>query len=298
MIQATNQKPQRIGKFLVMPIACALILVGAIFWGSALTKGNDLVAIYKFTHFLNTGLFVLFPVVFFSIIFTVGWVRDDDRKTLLVFANLAVMFGLFGIGIFGVTTWDNKPQAALATINAELEPVVEQFFAAGPFKPQTTNKNPLTPYKILEADMSKDADGNYLFSKPQVSEDPLANKDTDANNYPNTYAQNLHLLEIYQSGGELESYKSLAVIVRQWVKTGRTIPLDRGTAPELREQVNIYIVDVSTWQVVAENKPILGGRAQRPIGGPGVGTIYIDELRGKEVEFKTIRKYLDNLTWE
>ena len=96
----------------------------------------------------------------------------------------------------------------------------------------------------------------------------------------------------------MESYKSLAVIVRQWVTTGRNIPLDRGTAPELREQVNIYVVDVSTWQVVAENRPILGGRAHRPIGGPGVGTIYIDELRGKEVETKTIRKYLDKLAWE
>ena len=173
MIQATNQKPQRIGKFLVIPIACAIILVGAIFWGSALAKGSDLVAIYKFNHNLTIVLAVLFFVGILSIMFTVGWVGPGDKQNLLVFAGLAVMFGSIGVGIFGVTTWDNKPQAALATINAKLEPVVEQFFAAGPIKPLTTNVNPLAPYTIVEADMSKDAEGNYLFNKPPVPEDAL-----------------------------------------------------------------------------------------------------------------------------
>jgi hypothetical protein len=291
MNKMPEYKPQPTMKFLVMPIFCALVLAGVTVYGSILANGNDLVATYKFTHNINPFMVALFFLVFLSIIFTVGWVGPGNKQNLLVFANLAVMFGLFGIGIFGISTWDKKPKAALATINNNLRPVVEQFFAQESVKPLESTQVPHTPYTVVEAVLTLDPQGNYRFTKPEVTDPP-------AEVYRNSYKQNLHLLEIFAAGGTPDNYRSIVVVVRTWVDTHRKINLDLGSVPELRQLVNMYIVDTGSWTVIGYPDPILGGRAHRPIGGPGAGTIYISEVRGKEVEYKTIQKTLDKLTWE
>ncbi len=279
-------------KFLVLPIFMIVIISSGIIWGVLTARGNDLLAIYIFNNYFRILLSTLGFLSFISIMFAVGNVGPGNRQNMLVFLNLAVMFGAIGTIILSLTVWDKKPKAVLDDINLKLSPVIEEFFAQKSIKPLELSQNPKAPYAIIDASMIVDSNGNYFFTKPELVEGESPSK------YLNTYAQNLHLLEIVQSGALPESYQSIVVVVRQWVKTGRNIHLDLGSVPELRQQVNIYIIDIASWQVVSETGPIFGSRAHRPIGGPGAGTIYVKELRGKEVKVKTIYRTLDKITWE
>lgn len=288
-------------KFLIFPLLLLVMLIAGIIYDVVIAGGNDFVKIFTFNHYFSIFSPSIGLLSFISIMFTVGNVRGGNRQNLLVFLNLIVMFGAIATVFLSLFMWDKKPNTILAEINTKLSPVVDEFFAQKSIKPLEVKQNPKAPYSIVEASLTIDSNGNYFFSKPVDPDNPqdyYSKKEDDSVEYGNTYAQNLHLLQIYQAGLEPDSYKSIAVIVKDWVKTGRKVQLDLGSVPEVREQVNIYIVDIATWQVITEIGPIYGSRASRPFGGPGAGTIYLTEVRGSEVKVNTIRKALDKLNWE
>lgn len=295
MIKSYDGKQLPTIKFLAMPFIMLAIIVASFIKGMLLVKGDDMVAIYEYNQYFAIGMPVLVILSFLSIMFTVGKVGPGNGQNLLVALNLAVMIASAGIFILSISSWDKKPQAALNSINSKLRPIIDELFIQESIKPLEATRDPMAPYTIVDASMTIAVNGDYLFMKPQVEE---ATTEDSHQHYNNTDAQNLHLLQMVQSGQAPDSYKSIAVVVRQWVMTGRNIQLDVGSVPELRQQVVIYVVDITTWQVVTEIGPIYGSRAHRPFGGPGAGVIYLSELRGNEVKENTILKLLDKLTWE
>ncbi|PKN99087.1 MAG: hypothetical protein CVU42_09480 [Chloroflexi bacterium HGW-Chloroflexi-4] len=301
MTLSYDGKKLRTINFLIFPLVMFIVIVASCIYGFILSRGTNVVAIFIFIHFFRIILSVIFFMLFFSIMYTVGQVGLGDRQNLLVFINLGVWLPLIIAFILSFTSLDNKPQTVLNEINTKLFPVIEDFFSQKSIKPLDQRQNPKAPYFIVDASVRIDEKGDYIFSTPAEIDDDqnnYAQDESQPTNYSNTYKQDLHLLQIFQSGQQIESYKSIAVIVHDWVLTGRMVKLDYGSVPELRQQVKIYIVDVATWQVIDELSPIIGGRAIRPFGGPGAGTIYIKEVRGKEVKESKIRNALDKLSWE
>jgi hypothetical protein len=286
-----ESKPHPTIKFLVVPIICALLLIGIAVLGSLLTKGDNLVVIYQFNHYFPIFMGAMLVIIFFSIMFTVGEQGAGSKENWLVFANLALMLGLIVLTFIGILSWTNKPIAALGEVYVNRQPVITDFFTQESIIPLVTPQVPRAPYTVVEAELTLNSSGNYLFTKPKEIE-------PDAEVYRPSFKQNLHLLEIIEAGGTPEDYQSIVVVVRTWVDTHRRIKLDRGSVPELRQRVDIYIVDAASWTVVEQPISILGGRAHRPIGGPGAGTIYLSEVKGKEVEYKTIQKILVKIIWE
>ena len=82
MSQRTQPPKASIIKLIILPVFCAIILISTTIWGNSLAKGNDLVAILKFSHYFQYVMIAVFLMIICSIMTTVSQVNFGDTQNL------------------------------------------------------------------------------------------------------------------------------------------------------------------------------------------------------------------------
>jgi hypothetical protein len=212
----------------------------------------------------------------------------DIRGTLGNF--LATWNSLVAIAAIIITVivmaGSNAPSEALSS---QISPLVHRLFEDPP-KALMVSQRPSPPYAIIKGELSLDSLGNPSF---------LAQSEDNMPSWRTTSAVDVLLLEASMEGRTSGVLKSIVVVGRSWYSTGRSVALDIGTAPEYRQQVFLYVVDVPTWQIIWVEGPLIGGEAHLPfMRAPGGGIVTLEKMYGPEVTDREIDIAASEIAWK
>lgn len=92
---------------------------------------------------------------------------------------------------------------------------------------------------------------------------------------------------------------SVVIIAESWRKTGRTLKLDVGSAPEAKHTVRLFVLDIHKSNIVWASGIYKGDPPSLPIiGRPGGGTIYVTVLNGERIDLSKIKQIIKSIPWQ
>jgi hypothetical protein len=260
-----------------MWVVCRVFLVIITSYGARLSAGADMRASYRF--FPAFGILTMATAVA-SIIAALcsGLYISGAFGKSLATCNAIICIASF-VSLFYGLHWQHKP---LEAIHSQVTPLVARLAQDSP-PMSSTRRRPAMPYLVVDA--SLDSFGNPLFDEHPIWRATSSVEDL--------------LLDACSDGQTGQIINSIVLVGREWHETGRNVVLDVGSAPELRQRVQLLVVDVANWQIVWSEGPIIGGEARLPrVRAPGGGSTIIEALRGPEVPDRDIDKRIAQIPWE
>jgi hypothetical protein len=259
-------------KVVAFPTFFTILLISVYYYWLHLIAGADLVASYQF----NKPFGILMLIILFLSAGDAIHSGVDIRGTLGNF--LATWNSLVAIAAIIITVivmaGSNAPSEALSS---QISPLVHRLF-----------EDP--PKALIKGELSLDSLGNPSF---------LAQSEDNMPSWRTTSAVDVLLLEASMEGRTSGVLKSIVVVGRSWYSTGRSVALDIGTAPEYRQQVFLYVVDVPTWQIIWVEGPLIGGEAHLPfMRAPGGGIVTLEKMYGPEVTDREIDIAASEIAWK